>query len=207
MTEEATQAVVTETPVSATPDTQVENAQGNDLASFLDEYERTATSTQPTQPEPRPTTTDEPSVVMELKSRLDNLEGEKLKQKNDQDLSDAVKQIKGDLDVPEFVVKGWLLDQAKNAKAVDKIWDNRDSNPAAFKQMIARMSKDFATTTSKVLGKQVDSHATEDRDAVAAAVRGSSTRAPEHAPVKLGSLSNAEFNEVVRQQMGFNPGV
>jgi hypothetical protein len=176
---EIQQAAAVEAPVSAVPDTQVSGAQeGSDLASFLDEYERTAGTPQPAQPEPK-VATDETSVVVELKNRLDSLEGEKVKEKNDRDFADAVKQIKGDLDVPEFIVKGWLLDQAKDKKAVDKIWDNRDSNPAAFKQMIARMNKDFAATTSKVLGKQVDANATEDTLAVAHAVRGASTKVPE----------------------------
>ena len=193
MTEANTQAVVEDTNVEATPSTAADNAQGNDLASFLEDYEKNA-SPQTPQPQPKQAA-DETSVVVELKSRLEAIESKQVLEKNTKDFNDAVSQIKGDLDVPEFVVKGWLLDHAGKNKAIDKIFDNRESNPQAFKQMLARMQKDFAATTSKVLGKQVDANATEDRQAVAAAVKGATTRAPESRPPDIGKMSDHEFRE------------
>jgi hypothetical protein len=118
MTEANTQAVVEDTNVEATPSTAVDNAPGNDLASFLDDYEKNASPQTPPTPKPA---TDETSVVVELKSRLDAIEGERVRDKNTKDFNDAVGQIKGDLDVPEFVVKGWLLEHAGKNKAIDKI--------------------------------------------------------------------------------------
>ena len=202
MTEDNTQAVVTDAPVSATPDTQVENAQGNDLASFLNEYE--AASTRTPQPEPTPVTVD---PVAELTAKVDSLVREKTQAKDSEDYNNVLKQLGEGHELPEEVVEGFLAKQVRANPKINDIFINRERNPDAWSKLQSALKKSYGSYVNDKFGKKVDPNVTEDTNAVAAALRGSSTRAPEHAPIKLGSLSNNEFNEAVKQQFGFNPGV
>ncbi len=203
MTEANTQAVVEDTNVEATPSTTVDNAQGNDLAAFLTEYE---TGTKPT-----PVTQQQPSTPPdEVKAALSEItafRNERAAEKHNTDLAKAVQTVKGDHDLPEWAVQGWIDAKARENKVIADIWANRDSNPGAVNKLLNGMKKEFAAEQAKTAKGRVDPDATADRAAVAAAVRGSSTATPTSAPVKLGNLSNSEFNQLVREQMGFSPGV
>lgn len=190
MTEETTQAVVDPTQAVAEPTAAEGNAQGNDLASFLTEYENgTKPQTQPVQQQPA----QDPN--REVLAEIQAFRQERAQEKHNKDYASAIKAVKGDFDVPDYVVRGWIDDKAENNAAIRDIWINRDKNPAALNRLLTGMKKEFAGTQKKM----PDPEATADRAAVAAAVRGASTRAPEQKPVNLGSMNNAEFNAFLRE--------
>src|SRR6185369_16282041 len=111
--------------------------------------------------------------------------------------ADAIKGVKGDFaDIPDFAVRGWLSHVAEQNPKVNEIWQNRLNNPGAAKKLIASLKNDFAKEGAKKL-KGVDAVATADREAVAAAVKGTSTKAPEEKPPNYGDMNDAEFRREV----------
>jgi hypothetical protein len=197
MTEETTQAVVDPTAAVAQPTAPEGNAQGNELESFLNEYESG------TKPQTPPVTQQQPAVtqpdVSTLQARLDAIERANAEKEHTADLADAVKTVRGDLDVPEWAVQGWIDAKARENKKVQDIWANRKNDPTALNRLLSSMKKEFAGIQSKRAASRVDENTSADVAAVAAAVRGASTQAPVSQPPDFGRMSNAEFNEYLRQ--------
>lgn len=195
---EATQTVV-ETPAPASPGVTVENAraEGEDLSSLLAEYDNTTKPAPVEQPKPAPQT-----QAPDPTARLSMLEAAVLKQ----DITKTINQVRGDMDPGFFddgLVKGWLNAQADANPKLNEIFQNRYANEALYDRTVKALQKEFTKRYSKL----PDRAATEDVEAVAAAVRGSSNRLPEGRAPAYGNQSNAEFRKSVKEKYGYDPGV
>lgn len=202
MTEE-TQTVVDDTETGATPPAEGNDARTDDLDSLLTQYaEQTGSPTPP--PQDEAVTPD----VKALKAEVETLKSQVQQvgqYRFQQDMADTVKSVKGDLDfVDNDMVEAWIDGQARKNEALQKAWLQRDSDPRNWQKIKTELGKRFQSQFSKM----PDRAATEDREAVAAAVRGAaSTRAPTEAPPNYARSSNAEFRNEVREKYGFDPGV
>jgi hypothetical protein len=204
MSEETTQAVVDDAAAGAVPPAQAPNArdEGDDLDKLLSQYDQQTQShaAPPTQPEPKagpagdPKTQTDP-VVTALANRLFK-----------QDMNETIKQVRGNLDPAFFdepFVKAWIDGQATQDPRLTKAWLERDSNPKQFQKVVDQLGRNFA----KKYGKLPDRNATEDREAVTAAVRGASTKAPEGKAPDFAGMSNVEYREAHKKEYGYYPNV
>ncbi len=200
-----TQPVVTETPASAQPDAKAPDARTEgDLDSLLKVYdETTAAPAQPIQPEQTPGTEPDLKTIAAQMQRFENLATAAVNDKFKRDMSTTVKAIRGDLPEAVFddvLVEAYLDAQAKQDPRLAKAWLDRDANPRQFEQVKTALAKSFA----KKFSSMPDRAATEDRDAVSAAVRGASNRAPASQPANLGGMTDQELREHTKKQYGFS---
>lgn len=200
--DKTTQTVVDETKVPATPGSAVESARndGDDLEKLLAQYNEQTTQPKadPVSPPPpatqqQQTPTQPDPLTMRLAQRIDR-----------EDIGKLVKDVKGDLDIEDDLVEAWIDAQARKDARLQRAWLERDANPQAFQSIAKGLGREFAKRASK----RIDPQATEDRAAVAAAVRGASTqRAPDTPSPNYTTQSNAEYRRSIREQYGFDPGV
>lgn len=183
-------AVETQEPV-AQPTEPVANAQNtDDLDTLLSQYEQ---EVRPSPPEPQyqPQYEQQPQTDPFL---------EKVKQKmfNDE-VNATVDAVVGDMKVPRRVAIGWLDQMARENPAIQRAWLNKDNDPRTWKRfektLSAEMKKEFASF-------QIDEAATADKEAVAAAVRGASNKAPVEPAPNLGSMSDAQLQKYKEQLFG-----
>lgn len=197
MTDTNTQTVA-ETKVPAQPETAAAGAQTDDLATVLNEFE-TETRTQTPEPKQAP-------VPPEFAQRIEALEKTISETKFKEEFQPILKRIRGD--IPDSVLSDAeitdLLDgRAKRDPKLQNAYLNRQANPAAW----AKVEKMLGAEISGKFSKLPDPDATSDKEAVAAAVRGASTKAPPEKPPNLGQLSNPEYRKKVKEDWGFDPGV
>ena len=180
-----TQTVVDEAdtaPVAGTEVNKDARAEGDDLDAVLKEFD-TATAADP-KPEPKPgadTTSKADPAIAEVQRYIYR-----------KDMDDLVKSVRGDLDPDVFdseMVESWVDGQARKDQRLTQAWLNRHNNPAQFERVKSELAKSFGKKFSKLPDRQ----ATEDSEAVAAAVRGASQRAPETKAPDYSKLSDAEL--------------
>jgi hypothetical protein len=107
-------------------------------------------------------------------------------------MSETVKKVRGDLDPDVFsdtLVKAYINARADEDPRLAKAWVDRHANPKAFNRVVEQIGREFRQKLSKLPDKQ----ATEDREAVTAAVRGASTPASPASSPDFGRMSDAEF--------------
>lgn len=194
MSDDTKQPVV-EPKVPAQQGTTVEGARndGNDLDTLLAEFnQQTAPKTEPVPPPTQQQTAQPDPLVQKLYTRFER-----------EDIGRLVKDVKGDLDEDDDLVEAWVDAQARKDPRLQKAWLEREANPQAFQRISKELGKKFAQRVSK----RPDPQVTEDRNAVAAAVRGASTnRAPETPAPNYSRMSNNEYRNKVREEYGFDPG-
>lgn len=191
MTDEVnTQAAVTTTETPATPAVEGTNAQAPaaDLESILAEFDQgTKAAPQPAPQQPAQ------AVPPDALKRIELLE-KTLAEKDSQDaLKPVIEAIRGEL--PKDVLSNEevldLIDgRAKRDPRIQRAWMDRANNPGAW----SKIQKGLAKELSKKFSKLPDPNATEDREAVTAAVRGASGKAPEEKAPNYGAMTQAEFN-------------
>lgn len=200
MSEADTQPVVTTTeaqPQVGAEGTDARN-DGADLDTLLKVYDEKTTSAAATTTQTQPDTTagtepDLKTVAAKLQ-QLESFATESHNLRHKQDMGETVKAIRGDLDPDVFdekLIEGWLNVQAQQDPRLAQAWLNRAANPKQFEQVKTALAKSFQKKFSKLPDRQT----TEDRDAVTAAVRGSSTRATEGKAPEFGKMSNADFQK------------
>jgi hypothetical protein len=119
------------------------------------------------------------------------------------EVKETAADIFGDIRAPEKAKIGWLDQMARETPEAAAAWNARHTNPRQW----GRWKNYLSRAAASEFKSQVDTVATEDREAVTAAVRGASTKVtPEPAP-NFGNMSNSEFRKTVRDKYGFDPGV
>jgi len=119
-------------------------------------------------------------------------------------LTATVASLRADLPddpaVNKFVM-GWLKDTADNDKRLQNAFANRDRDPQTWNKIVTGLTrdcqKDFAT-----LSRRPDAAATEDREAVTAALRGASTAPPPTKEPDLSKMSDAELRKYKQEKWG-----
>lgn len=189
--DQTTQTAVDATNPPAQPGAAVQDAQtnGDDLDALLKEYETTtapAAATTTASPAPQAgtdtikTPTPDPAIA-DVQRYIFR-----------QDMDKTVAAIRGDLPADYFddtLVKSWINARADEDPRLAQAWVNRHTNPKQFEKVVGSLKGEFA----KKYGKLPDKQATDDRIAVADAVRGASTKAPVGQAPDFSRLSDAQF--------------
>lgn len=215
MTTETTQPVAGDASAQGTtPVASAENAGGTktqSLEDILAEFSSTEETTPPvaSKPDAKPseTQTSKPAAsvadpdIKALKDKLEALE----RTESRKQLETVIGRIKGDAQVDPDVVEAYLEAQARKNPALGKAYVARLSNPAAWSKIESQLAKDVRAKFGGG-GQTIDPAVTETREAVAAAVRGSSTAA------KQGELSDKDVMnmpksdfDALQRKMGVRP--
>lgn len=161
---------------------------GDDVDTLLNEFQASTKTSEPA-PQPKP----EPKAGTEATpSKPDPAIAEVRDYIFRQDMNKTVTAVRGDLDPERFdddFIEAWLDTRSRKEPRLAEAWVNRNRNPQAFQKVVAGLGREF----SKKYGSLPDKQATEDREAVTAAVRGASNKAPEGQPPNFGSMTDAEF--------------
>ncbi len=189
----ATQTAVDTTKTPAAPGaevTQDARTDGDELDTLLKEYDTTtappaATSAPPAQA----------AGTDDLKALTDQVKGlltEQQQTKFRQDMDSTITKVRGNLD-PELVddetVEAWIDGQARKDPRLSQAWNERNSKPKQFEKVVETLGKNLAKKFSKLPDRQ----STEDREAVAAAVRGASTKVPPAQTPDYSRMTPGEF--------------
>lgn len=202
-----TQTVVDAADTAPVAGSEVNDARndGNDLDTLLAQYAE-QTRTAPVSPTPTQSVTPD---VNSLAAEVQSLKGAVAEVNNfkfQRDMNEMVKDVRGDMDPEVFdddFVAAWVDAKARQDTRLQTAWLQKEANPGQFKKVKAELGKAFVKKFSRLPDRQV----TEDREAVTAAVRGASTRAPESAPINFKGMSNSEYRKTVRDEYGFDPAV
>jgi hypothetical protein len=176
-------------PVVAEPNAQTSGAT-DDLDALLRQYEtETAAPTAAPQSKPEQAGTDDLKVIAE---EFRAMRTERQQEVFNRDMSATVAKVRGDLDPEIFgdtLVKAYINARADEDSRLAKAWVERNANPKAFNRVVEQLGREFRQKLSKLPDRQ----ATEDREAVTAAVRGASTRAPESQAPNYSKMSDHEL--------------
>lgn len=208
MSEETTQAVVDETNTPPVAGSAVDNARndGPDLESLLAEFSQETKPADP--PSPQTVTDTTPPDVKALAAQVQSLQGvvnEVQQFKFQRDFGELVKDVRGDLDPDVFddeLIGAWVDAAARKDPRLQRAWLEREARPKQFRAIAGELGRSF----KKKFDKLPDRNVTEDREAVTAAIRGASTKAPEDTPPNFSRMSNAEARKEIREKYGFDPG-
>ncbi len=200
MTDDPKQTVVENANPAALPAADANSsAQEPTLEQLLDEYDR---SVQRPSPQPDPAPQYQPQA--QEAPPVDYRRIQQLEQKLFMDeVNQTADKIFGDIKLPHDAKIGWLDQKARQIPEAAAAFQTRHNNPRQW----AKWERYLSREAESAFKSTVDSVATEDRDAVAAAVRGASTKVTAEPPPSFGHMSNSEFRKNVREKYGFDPGV
>ena len=191
------QAVVEDTNAEPTEaSAEVEDAQEQSLDSILAEYEIPKEEPKP-QPEVPQISSNE---VEEVKQMLaSHKEHELLKGLNES--ASIIKQAAGEkaTNIPDWMIRGALREEAIQNPTIEKIFYDREADPAAWNRVASALGKKIAEDLS------VDKASTDSWKAVESAVHSASTSTPPTeamTPEKIKGLSDQDF-EAYRKKAGF----
>lgn len=199
MSDETKQAVVDTSAAPATPDATDNSARDTEvpLEQLLAEYDQKVAPAAPVSP---PATPPEQPQEPPLNPRLKRLEDRLFQE----DLNEAVTNVFGDMKIPRRAARGWLEVIAMENPAIGLAFVNKDRDPKTWQRFQHALRKEAQEEFKSFM---VDDTATADREAVAAAMRGASTKVAAEPAPKFGHMSNAEYRKSIREQYGFDPGV
>jgi hypothetical protein len=120
-------------------------------------------------------------------------------------LREAETQLEG-MTVPPGFAKRWLWSEYAANPELKQAWDHRYSSEEAKQRAHQTVRQAFKRMRAEAK-MAPDPAATEDREAVTAAVRGASTRVPEAKAPDFRGMSNSEYREAVRKSYGFTPDI
>lgn len=187
MSEENTQAVVDAADTTAQPVVQANDARtdGDSLESLLAQFDQ-GTKTEPVSPPVKQPEQTAPAVDP---GRLHRIEERLFKE----DLDKAVANITGDMKVPKRVATGWLDQMAREDPRIGQAFLNKEANPSAWSRIERTLAKEFSKEMKQFTS--IDHQVTEDREIVAAAVRGASTAAPEEKAPDFAKMTDGEMRK------------
>lgn len=205
MTDELNTQAVASTETPAAPVVEGNGAQApTDYDSVMAEFDQINRKSDTPSPAPA---AQQPAAAVppDALKRIEQLERSLAEQKTAQDIKPVISNIRGD--IPENVLSNEevldLIDgRARRDPRLQKAWLEREANPGTWK----KIEKALGQELSKKFSKLPDPNATEDREAVTAAVRGASSRAPEGKVPEYGSMNNNEFRSEL-QKLGINSPV
>ncbi len=163
-----------------------------DLDTLLAEFDQ---GTKPVVSQPE--TVKQPTIDPATIERIKRVESRLL----EEDINGAVKQVFGDRNVSPRVAKGWLDQVARENPAIAKAFLNKAHDPATWNKFAKSLSKEVDKDFPE---SKVDEDATADHAAVAAAVRGASTKVAAEPPPDLSKMSDAELRKYTQDHFGYS---
>src|SRR4029077_10187841 len=205
---ETNQPVVDPVVPPAQPGGQTESARTEQPADFdklLAEFDEANSKPAPVptpEPSPQPPPQNIDAELVRQEAQLIRAE------RSRKEISDLVGRVRGD--IPKDVaddddVENWLNGKAYRDPRVLNAFNQKAFKPKEW----AAVESELARQLHAKFAKRIDPNVTEDRMAVAAAVRGSaSTSSPPREPATdMSRMSNSEFRKNTIEQYGFDPGV
>lgn len=190
----------------ANPETQSSGEESGaleDVDSLLNEWESHADSATESSAEAEKQGEQSDDETKALLNELRQEREERIRQKTEQDVQQAVSSIKEGLEteVPDELIEGYLYREAAKDSRFLSAFQSRHKEPEKWNRLIKAMSGNL----NKRMSSQVDQSVTDDRDAVASAVR-SAQKAPAQAEgysdKDLANMSDSEFNKLRRELGG-----
>jgi hypothetical protein len=206
MSEANTQPVVEDVKTPAQPGAETDNARPDgDLDALLAEYD---SATKPDQQQPQPD--QQPAAVgdQDIKKLVSEevsreLQLERKKAEVQQGYDKLLDFIQTETGIGRRVVRGWIEEMAKEKPELASLYFGAKTD-AERARVMNSLAREFRKETSIT---QVDERATADREAVTAAVRSATNRAPEGKAPDYAGMSNAEFREAHKRDYGYYPPV
>jgi hypothetical protein len=204
------QQAVVETPdAQAKPATEGANAQdkGDELDALLSQFDAES-KTEKTEPDSKPgqKSGTDPDPVKNLADEVAELRRRETDRQYKQDIRPVIEKLRGDIPTELYDdedVQDWLDRQAKQDPRITRAWLNRHKDPVTFNKVVDGLGKKL----SQRFAKLPDKSATEDREAVTAAVRGASHKAPEGKAPDYSKSGNHDFKKDVEERFGYTPRV
>ncbi len=183
MTEQL-QAVVDEAKGAAQPAPEADSArEGSDIDALLAQFDQETQKPEISPPEPKPAKQDaEPDWAQALKQRL-----------LQEDILKVTAEVFADLDVPDWIQASWLDKVAREKPALQRAFLNRYNEPSAWNKIVKSLKPEAQKEFAKA--RKVDQEATADKEAVAAAVRGASTKVAAEPAPDFSKMSDAELQK------------
>lgn len=208
MTEPAADSVdtaVADPPVADSPATD------DDLEALLREFEigTSQPADQANQPDYATETAAERdrAFAENLRAHTENLQLDYKRQELEQaqeylraqedvhDEIEAFKAIRGELDVTDEDLQGFIIGRALKDESINRVWANRRDDRAAFNRMVARLRGDLQQHEDQRRQKILSREATVDHHAVAQAVRGASERVAAEPAPDFARMSDRELQK------------
>ena len=207
---ETADTAVTDAPVSDTP------ASETDLDQLLAEFEA-GTTKAPEQSVPdfqaEAAAERERAVAENLRAHTEALQLDSKRQELEQaqeylraqedarDEIEAFRAIRGELDVTDEDLQGFIVARVLKDAAINQAWQNRREDRAAYNRMVARLNGDLQLHVEQQRQRFLSKEAAADHAAVAMAVRDSSAKRPPEPPPDFGRMSEAELHAWKRSNM------
>ena len=198
MTDELnTQSAAQTTEAPAQPVAEGTGAQTTaDLDSLLAEFTEKTAKPAPV-PEPTPA-----AIPPDVAKRVELLERTVAERDFKDQLKPVLERIRGDIPsevLADDEIQDLVDGRARRDPRLQQAWLNRASNPQAWNKIEKALNQEL----SKKFSKLPDANATEDRDAVTAAVRGASSKAPEGKAPNLSRMTDSELRNFTKENYGF----
>ena len=175
----------TETTTDTAPD---------ELDSLLAQYDNGQKPTEPKAPDSE--------TLGDLKESLNEVKvfaQEQREERRAKAVTSAIETVKGDLNMPDKLVRGWLEAEAQENPQVGEAFRNQGNPTSNWPKIAEALGRKFAKEMSEM---KIDKAATEDRAAVEASVRGA-TKASEESdsmsPEEAARMTPAEHTEWKRK--------
>lgn len=171
------------------------------LDDLLSQYEQKDEQTSKSEPEQTGDRESSEPDPKDLYQQMQSLVDQQAQERFNRDMSEAIETVRGDLDpevADDALVRGWLDARASEDRRLANAWAQRHQDPKGFQKVLKRLNRELSQKFSSLPDKK----ATEDREAVAAAVRGASNQAPESDDIdadKVAKMSDAEFEKFAQQ--------
>lgn len=197
MSEDVTQTATETTDAGATPPAGAAGAQEtktDDLDALLEQYRKETGS--PGTPNAAPAAATPPAADTVPRAEFDALRAEITSQRQREEQAMLAQGVRAAGNIPDSIedelIVGLADGMARKDPALARAWMASASDPKARATLIKKVGEALG---SKFKARGVDENATADREAVAASVRGSSTKAPEGKAPDYGNLSDNEFRK------------
>jgi G3E family GTPase len=130
--------------------------------------------------------------VESQKKAIEKAEEEQFRKQVETELSETIKSIKGDLPIPEKMVKSYVIERAREDERIARAWQNRGKKPQEW----AKIEKALKSEIAKELQVKEDVKVTQARQQIAGAIQMSQSSSNGDAGgKKLSEMSDQEFEQ------------
>ncbi|KKN23984.1 hypothetical protein LCGC14_0899460 [marine sediment metagenome] len=166
------------------------DAQEKSLDELLAEGEETFK--EKSKPEDEPEKEDEKKDDTGLERRIETLEKDRIKERVDKGVAEAVKTIRESNEalenVSDLLVEGYLYKKAEDPRFM-LAFNNRGTDPNAWNGILKAAGKEFSALVAEIPNPELSA----SRQAAQAASRGVSTESPPEEKVDSNKMTDAQF--------------